>query len=61
MNRSIPKRHHFVPEMLQKRFISEQGGLWTYDSRRPISQSLNAMSHPWGGFVERVLRCLDHQ
>ncbi|KOF22562.1 hypothetical protein AC244_03330 [Ensifer adhaerens] len=34
MNRSIPKRHHFVPEMLQKRFVNEQGGLWTYDSRR---------------------------
>ncbi|RVG87502.1 DUF4238 domain-containing protein [Sinorhizobium meliloti] len=37
MNRSIPKRHHFVPEMLQKRFVNEQGGLWTYDSRRADS------------------------
>jgi Protein of unknown function (DUF4238) len=29
-----PKRHHFVPEMLQKRFANDQGGLWSYDSRR---------------------------
>lgn len=32
---SNPKRHHFVPEMLQKRFTNEEGGLWSYDSRRP--------------------------
>ncbi|HEV7305182.1 DUF4238 domain-containing protein [Ensifer sp.] len=37
MNRPIPKRHHFVPEMLQKRFVNDQAGLWTYDSRRAES------------------------
>ncbi len=30
-----PKRHHFVPEMLQKRLVNDQGGLWSYDSRYP--------------------------
>ncbi len=32
---SGPKRHHFVPRMLQKQFINADGGLWTFDYRRP--------------------------
>lgn len=32
---SRPKRHHFVPKMLQKQFINIEGGLWTFDHRRP--------------------------
>lgn len=29
-----PKRHHFVPKMLQKHFLTDDGGLWAYDHRR---------------------------
>ncbi len=32
---SGPKRHHFVPKMLQKQFTNVEGGLWTFDHRRP--------------------------
>jgi hypothetical protein len=32
---SGPKRHHFVPKMLQKQFTNHEGGLWTYNYRRP--------------------------
>lgn len=32
---SGPKRHHFVPKMLQKQFTNTEGGLWTFDHRRP--------------------------
>ncbi|WP_105433012.1 DUF4238 domain-containing protein [Neorhizobium sp. T6_25] len=45
----IPKRHHFVPKMLQKHFVDPQsGGLWTFDSRRP-SQGV------WPGKAEALL------
>ncbi|WP_349434300.1 DUF4238 domain-containing protein [Pararhizobium sp. A13] len=30
---NVPKRHHFVPEMLQKNFTNDEDGLWTFDSR----------------------------
>lgn len=30
-----PKRHHFVPKMLQKHFLNDSEGLWTFDSRHP--------------------------
>src|SRR5947208_9370887 len=30
-----PKRHHSVPEMLQKRFADERGMLWFFDKCRP--------------------------
>jgi Protein of unknown function (DUF4238) len=30
-----PKRHHSVPEMLQKRFADERGMLWFFDKSRP--------------------------
>lgn len=29
-----PKRHHFVPEMLQKRFVDEDGWLYAYSRKR---------------------------
>ncbi|MBB3314014.1 hypothetical protein FHT78_005821 [Rhizobium sp. BK196] len=29
----LPKRHHYVPEMLQKNFVDEDDRLWTFDSR----------------------------
>ncbi|MCX7318202.1 MAG: DUF4238 domain-containing protein [Hyphomicrobiales bacterium] len=32
---SVPKRHHFVPEMLQKRFVDEAGLLHFYNKRTP--------------------------
>src|SRR4051794_8855814 len=28
MSKPIPKRHHYIPEMLQKRFVNESGGLF---------------------------------
>ncbi|WP_457811447.1 DUF4238 domain-containing protein [Sinorhizobium meliloti] len=30
---NLPKRHHYVPEMLQKNFIDDEAKLWTFDSR----------------------------
>jgi hypothetical protein len=30
-----PKRHHSVPEMLQKRFADARGNLWFFDKQRP--------------------------
>jgi hypothetical protein len=30
-----PKRHHYVPEMLQRRFTNTEDGLWTLDCRNP--------------------------
>jgi len=35
MSKPIPKRHHYIPEMLQKRFVNETGGLWFYSKERP--------------------------
>ncbi|WP_398466531.1 DUF4238 domain-containing protein [Tardiphaga sp.] len=32
---NVPKRHHFVPEMLQKRFVDEAGLLHFYNKRTP--------------------------
>ncbi|OOG61989.1 hypothetical protein B0E45_31780 [Sinorhizobium sp. A49] len=31
---SKPKRHHFVPQLLQKRFVNNDGKLWAFDRRR---------------------------
>ncbi len=33
MSNPIPKRHHFVPEMLQKRFVNSEGGLWFFNKQ----------------------------
>ena len=33
-----PKRHHFVPEMLQKRFVDEDGWLHAFSTRRADKQ-----------------------
>jgi hypothetical protein len=30
-----PKRHHSVPEMLQRRFVDKRHRLWFYDKQRP--------------------------
>jgi hypothetical protein len=30
---NTPKRHHYVPEFLQRQFVNETGGLWTFDYR----------------------------
>lgn len=30
-----PKRHHYVPRMLQKRFVTDDGKLFAYDCRTP--------------------------
>lgn len=32
---SKPKRHHFNAEMLQKRFVNADGGLWVYNKEHP--------------------------
>lgn len=32
---SYPKRHHFVPQMLQRRFADGTGRLYAFDRRRP--------------------------
>jgi len=30
---NLPKRHHYIPEMLQKNFSDDGARLWTFDSR----------------------------
>ncbi|MBP2510295.1 hypothetical protein J2855_003948 [Agrobacterium tumefaciens] len=30
---NLPKRHHYVPEMLQKNFVDDEAKLWAFDSR----------------------------
>ncbi|MGO7175360.1 DUF4238 domain-containing protein [Rhizobium ruizarguesonis] len=37
-----PKRHHFVPKVLQKHFVNGDGGLWAFDHRRPVKGIWNA-------------------
>jgi hypothetical protein len=32
---SEPKRHHFVPEMLSKRFVDNKGNIYYFDKRAP--------------------------
>ena len=32
---SKPKRHHFVAQMIQKRFVDADGKVWAYDCRTP--------------------------
>lgn len=32
---SYPKRHHFIPQMLQRRFADGTGRLYSFDQRRP--------------------------
>ena len=48
-----PKRHHFNPEMLQRRFTDQEGRLYFYDKRFPekgIQRSI-----PKNLFVEQHL------
>ena len=50
MNNPIPKRHHYLPEMLQKRFADKNGALWFFDKNRPERGII--ASKPGNIFVE---------
>lgn len=45
---NVPKRHHFVPELLQQHFSNGDGGLWTFSSR-------NRAKGVWCGTIENLL------
>ncbi len=32
---NIPKRHHYVPQMLLRRFCDENGKLWLFNKKAP--------------------------
>ena len=50
---SIPKRHHYIPRMLLKRFVDEGGFLYVFDSRYPEKGIWK--TKPENVFVERHL------
>lgn len=50
---AFPVGQHFIPEMLQKRFIDANGMLWAYDRRRPERGFFRTA--PKGLFKERHL------
>ena len=33
--RSVPRRHHYIPQMVQRRFAGVDGQLWSFDKRQP--------------------------
>ena len=49
--RTIPKRQHFVPKMLLKRFTDQVGKLFVYDKRNPNGEVL--YRKPKDVFVQR--------
>ncbi|MCJ2139423.1 DUF4238 domain-containing protein [Methylobacterium sp. E-066] len=49
----FPAGQHFIPEMLQKRFVDHRGMLWVHDRRRPERGFFR--STPKGIFKERHL------
>ncbi|MBX4899245.1 MULTISPECIES: hypothetical protein [Rhizobium] len=57
---NVPKRHHCVPEMLQKNFIDDEAKLWTFDSRNSAKgvwwsthQNLFLEGHLYAGTIRR--------
>lgn len=32
---SVPRRHHYIPQMVQRRFAGPDGQLWSFDKRQP--------------------------
>lgn len=55
---SFPASQHFVPEMLQKRFVDAEGMLWVYDKRVPGRGIWR--SRPKGIFKERHVYTVAH-
>lgn len=51
--RPVPKRHHIVPEMIQKRFVDAGGCLHAFDRRRAEPEVFR--THPGKLFVEKHL------
>ena len=49
----FPVGQHFIPEMLQKRFVDRDGMLWVHECRRPERGLFR--STPKGVFKERHL------
>lgn len=50
---SYPKRHHFIPQMLQRRFVDSNGRLYSFDKRRP--EDGVRLEQPANLFVEKHL------
>jgi len=50
---SYPKRHHFIPQMLQRRFANPNGQLYSFDKRR--SEDGVNPGNPANLFVEKHL------
>ena len=49
MGSSVPKRHHYIPQMLLKRFCTDNGLIWVHDGRKTYE------THYWNVFVKRHL------
>jgi hypothetical protein len=56
---STPRRHHFVPLMLQRRFTSPQGKLYLYDKRRPEAGIY--ATNPVNAFVKKDLNAIENK
>ena len=35
IGQSVPRRHHYIPQMVQRRFAGPDGQLWSFDKRHP--------------------------
>ena len=40
MGSSVPKRHHYIPRMLLKRFLNDDGFLWVHDGEKMYKTNL---------------------
>lgn len=54
---SLPRRHHFVPQMLQRRFTDAAGRLCVYDKRRPEAGVF--ATTPGNAFVQKDLNAIE--
>lgn len=54
---SIPRRHHYIPLMLQRRFVGSDGCLYLLDKRRKDSGVVSTSPH--NAFVQRDLNTIE--
>ena len=54
---SLPRRHHFVPQMLQRRFTDAGGRLYVFDKRRPEAGVFGTT--PGNAFVQKDLNAVE--
>lgn len=53
VRRPVPKRRHFVPEMIQKRFVDGDGQLHAFDRRRVPADALLSLTAMMGRLAAR--------